>query len=282
MLVKGRGLSVMVGLVVEGIEDLYFREALNKDTTVSTTLALTGNLSGGGPLDMEMSTGEQRFFESNASLTGSDLHEAAFNFPADFSSGVFNSLARHTSPEAEVFAIKENSRSVGDGNWNTIVLRFDDSGFVIAGRLDFKVFEAHLLVYSGMDLQTDRAFFRHGRGHVVVDEFAVEVGDDTVVDHTDFQCVPFTQLVRRFDLVGLNRVFPLKIFGTVYAAREVNLQRSGNADLNLVARSADEDSRVIVGGVCLKIEVQFVVIVVGLGPEHGTLLIWIVSDNLSV
>ena len=74
----------MVGLVVEGIEDLYFREALNKDTTVSTTLALTGNLSGGGPLDMEMSTGEQRFFESNASLTGRDLHEAAFNFPADF------------------------------------------------------------------------------------------------------------------------------------------------------------------------------------------------------
>lgn len=88
--------------------------------------------------------------------------------------------------------------------------------------------------------------------------------------------------MRRFDLVGLNRVFPLKIFGTVDAAREVNLQRSGNADLNLVARSADKDSRVIVGGVCLKIEGQFVVFVVGLGPEHGALLIWIVSDNLSV
>jgi len=136
----------MVGLVVKGIEDLYFREALNKDTTVSATLALTGNLSGGGPLDMEMSTGEQRFLESNASLTGSDLHVAAFNFPADFSSGVFNSFARRAFPEAEVLAIKENSRSVGGGNWYTIVSRFDASGFVIAGRLDVEVLEAHLLV----------------------------------------------------------------------------------------------------------------------------------------
>ncbi len=77
--VEGAGLTIVVGGILVGVEDLDFVSALEVDSAVATSLAFAFDLFGGGPFHVELAVAE--FLFSDEAAGSIDDHGAVFEFP---------------------------------------------------------------------------------------------------------------------------------------------------------------------------------------------------------
>lgn len=144
------------------------------------------------------------------------------------------------------------------------------------------VAEEHFHRSVTVQLDSDGAFITQGGAGVVDHGCLVEEGLDAFIREDDAEVVPFAVFIGFDDLVGFAGVAPFFIFGGVDTGGHVDLEAAGDADLDLVTVTAEEDTGIVVFGEGFEFQFEFVVFVGGGGPEVGSGAAVIFDDDVGV